>query len=121
VTHIVREHSYAFEIIEQNLALGGIRLLGGDYTLCKLSEDRTRVALATRYASSNYPRWLFGRVEAAVCHSFQPLHLNRDAEQSLVALKFRKRSNDLIALPHYWLIHVAVAPCGFMRRFGASF
>ena len=51
VTHIVQGHNYAFEIIEQNLALGGIRLLGGEYTLCKLSEDRTRVALATRYAS----------------------------------------------------------------------
>ena len=70
VTHIVRGHNYAFEIIEQNLALGGIRLLGGEYTFRKLSEDRTRVALATRYASLNYPRWLFGRIEAAVCHSF---------------------------------------------------
>ena len=70
VTHIVREHNYGFEIIEQNLTLGGIRLLGGEYTFCELSEDRTRVALATRYASPNYPRWLFGRVEAAVCHSF---------------------------------------------------
>jgi hypothetical protein len=70
VTHIVRGHNYAFEIVEQNLALGGIRLLGGDYTLRKLSEDRTRVALATRYASPNYPRCLFGWLEAAVCHSF---------------------------------------------------
>jgi hypothetical protein len=70
VTHIVRGHNYVFEIIEQKLALGGIRVLGGDYRLRKLSEDRTRVALATRYASPNYPRWLFGRIEAAVCHSF---------------------------------------------------
>jgi hypothetical protein len=70
VTHIVRGHNYAFEIIEQNLALRGIRVLGGDYTLRKLSEVRTRVALATRYASPNYPRWLFRRLEAAVCHSF---------------------------------------------------
>jgi hypothetical protein len=70
VTHIVRGHNYAFEIIEQNLTLGGIMVLGGDYTLRKLSEGRTRVALATRYASPNYPRWLFGRVEAAVCHLF---------------------------------------------------
>jgi hypothetical protein len=70
VTHIVRGHNYAFEIIEQDLALGGITVLGGDYTLRKLSKDRTRVALVTRYASPNYPRWLFGRLEAAVCHSF---------------------------------------------------
>jgi len=70
VTHIVRGQNYAFEIVEQDLALGGIRLLGGDYTLRVLSEDCTRVALATHYASPNRPRWLFGRVEAAVCHSF---------------------------------------------------
>jgi hypothetical protein len=70
VTHIVRGVSYAFEIAEQHLALGGIRLLGGDYTLRVLSEDCTRVALATHYASPNRPRWLFGRLEAAICHSF---------------------------------------------------
>ena len=70
VTRIVRGQNYAFEIVEQNLALGGIRLLGGDYTLRMLSKDRTRVALATHYASPNCPRWLFGRLEAAVCHSF---------------------------------------------------
>jgi hypothetical protein len=70
VTRIIRGHNYAFEIVEQNLALGGIRLLGGDYTLHILSEDCTRVALATRYSSPNCPRWLFARLEAAVCHSF---------------------------------------------------
>jgi hypothetical protein len=70
VTRIIRGHHYAFDIVEQNLALGGIRVLGGNYSLHKLSEDRTRIALATRYASPNHPRWLFGRLEAAVCHSF---------------------------------------------------
>jgi hypothetical protein len=70
VIRIVPPHNYAFQIVEQNLALGGIRLLGGDYTLRVLSEDRTRVALTTHYASPNRPRWLFGRLEAAVCHSF---------------------------------------------------
>ena len=70
VTRMVRGHSYAFEVVEQNLALGGIRLLGGDYTLCMTSKDRTRVALATHYESPNCPRWLFGRLEATVCHSF---------------------------------------------------
>jgi hypothetical protein len=69
VTRIVRGHDYAFEVIEQNLALGGITLLGGDYALRILSKDCTRVALATHYASPNCPR-LFGRLEAAVCHSF---------------------------------------------------
>jgi hypothetical protein len=70
VTRIVRGHNYAFEIVEQNLGLRGIRLLGGDYTLRVLSEDCTRVALATHYASLNCPRWVFGHLEAAVCHSF---------------------------------------------------
>ena len=69
-THIIRERSYVFEIVEQNLALRGIRLLGGDYTLRVQSWDCTRVALATHYASLNRPRWVFGRLEAAVCHSF---------------------------------------------------
>jgi hypothetical protein len=70
VTRIVRRRNYTFQVVEQHLDLGGIRLLGGDYTLRTLSKDRTRVALATHYASPNSPRWLFGRVEAAVCHSF---------------------------------------------------
>jgi hypothetical protein len=70
VTRIIHGHKYAFEVIEQNLALGGIRLLGGDYTLRTVSENCTRVALATHYASRNRPRWLLGRLEAAVCHSF---------------------------------------------------
>jgi hypothetical protein len=70
VTQIIRERSYAFEIVQQNLPLGGIRLLGGDYTLRAQSEDCTRVALVTHYASLNCPRWVFRRVEAAICHSF---------------------------------------------------
>jgi hypothetical protein len=70
VTHIIREHSYGFEIVQQNVALRGIRLLGGHYNLRVQSQDCTRVALATHYASLNCPRWVFGRLEAAVCHSF---------------------------------------------------
>lgn len=70
VTQIVRGHNFAFEIIEQNLALKGIRLLGGEYTLSTLPENRTRIALTTRYSSPNSPRWLFRYVEVAICHSF---------------------------------------------------
>jgi len=69
-THIIRERSYAFEIVQQSLALRGIRLLGGDYTLRGQSEGCTRVALATHYTNLNCLRWVFGRLEAAVCHSF---------------------------------------------------
>jgi hypothetical protein len=70
VTHIIRERSYTFEIVQQDLALRGIKLVGGDYTLRVQSEDCTRVALATHYTSLNRPRWVFARLEAAVCHSF---------------------------------------------------
>ena len=70
VTRIIRGHNYAFEIVEQNLALGGIRLSEAITHCACMSKDRTRVALATHYASPNCPRWLFGRLEAAVCHSF---------------------------------------------------
>ena len=70
VTRIIRRHTYAFDIVEQNLALGGIRLLGGEYTLRMLSDDCTRVALATHYASPNRPRWVFRRIETSVCHAF---------------------------------------------------
>lgn len=69
-THIIQERNYSFEVVEQNLTLRGIRLLGGNYTLHVQSEDCTRVALATHYTSLNCPRWVFGRLEAAVCHSF---------------------------------------------------
>jgi hypothetical protein len=71
VTHVTRGRSYSFDVIEQSLALrGGIKLLGGNYTLRNLSRARTRVALATRYQSPNQPRWLYGRLEAVICHSF---------------------------------------------------
>jgi hypothetical protein len=83
VTRIVRGQNYAFEIVEQNLALGGIKLLGGDYTLRVPSKDRTRVALTTHYASPHCPRWLFSRFEAPVCHSFHRYILS--AMQSKIA------------------------------------
>lgn len=71
VTQITRGRNYAFEIIEQHLTVGGgIRLLGGGYTLRELPEGRTQVALNTCYLSPNRPRWLWERTEAAVCHLF---------------------------------------------------
>ncbi len=70
VTRVIHGHSYSFEVVEQDLGLPGIRLLGGDYLLRQLAKGRTRVVLATRYESLNRPRWLYERVEAVVCHSF---------------------------------------------------
>ena len=45
-----RERSYAFEIVQQSLALRGIRLLGGDYTLRGQSEgcSESRWQVTTR-------------------------------------------------------------------------
>lgn len=71
VTQITPGRHYAFEVVEQDLALGrGIKLLGGDYTLRELSKGRTRVALTTRYASPHQPRWLCKWIEAMICHLF---------------------------------------------------
>ena len=68
-THIIRAQLCLRDRRTKSL-LCGIRLLGGAYTLRVRAEDCTRVALATHYASLNCPRWAFGRLEAAVCHSF---------------------------------------------------
>ena len=71
VTHVTRGRDYTFEVIEQNLALGGgIRLSGGGYTLRRLPDSRTEVAIKTHYISPKRVRWLWVRIEAAVCHSF---------------------------------------------------
>jgi hypothetical protein len=85
VTQITKGRSYAFEVIEQHLTIGGgIRLLGGGYTLRELPEGRTQVALNTSYLSPNRPRWLWERTEVAVCHSFHRYILSamRDSLQS---------------------------------------
>ncbi len=71
ITRIDRGRHYEFEVVEQNLAVGGgIRLAGGSYTLSGLPDGRTEVALDTRYVSPKRPRWLWKPVEAALCHVF---------------------------------------------------
>jgi hypothetical protein len=71
VTGIIRRGTYKFEVIEQNLALGGgIKLVGGSYTLSELADGRTKVSLKTRYVSGYHPRWLCGWMEARICHMF---------------------------------------------------
>jgi hypothetical protein len=77
MTHVTRGRSYEFEVIEQNLAVGGgIRLLGGCYTLHELPGGHTRLSLKTRYVSHRRPRWLCQMIEAAVCHSFHRYIMN---------------------------------------------
>jgi hypothetical protein len=71
VTRIDPSRHYGFDVVEQDLAIGGgIRLMGGSYTLRELPDGSTRVALETRYVGSMRPRWLGRLVEAAVGHAF---------------------------------------------------
>jgi hypothetical protein len=69
VTRIETGRHYGFEVVEQELEVGGgIRLAGGAYTLREIPGGGTEVTLATLYASPKRPRWLWRRIEAAVCH-----------------------------------------------------
>lgn len=71
VTEIAPERRCGFDVVEQRLAIrGGIRLAGGSYTLRELPDGSTRVELETRYVTRQRPRWLWRRIEAAVCHAF---------------------------------------------------
>jgi hypothetical protein len=84
VSAIVEMRRFAFEVIEQNLALRGLQLLGGEYNLHAVASARTRVTLSTRYASPYRPDWVCARVEAAVCHCFHE-HLLSAMRQNVVA------------------------------------
>jgi hypothetical protein len=84
VSAIMEMRCFAFDVIEQNLALSGVRVLGGEYNLHAVTRARTRVTLSTRYASPHRPDWVCGRFEAAVCHCFHR-HLLGAMRQNLVA------------------------------------
>ena len=84
VSAIVEMRHFAFDVIEQNLALCGLRLLGGEYNLIAVASARTRVTLSTRYASPYRPDWVCARLEAAVCHCFHG-HLLSAMRQNLGA------------------------------------
>jgi len=71
VTRIDPNSLYEFEVVEQDLAVGGgLRLLGGCYGLRELPGGRTEVAVRTSYHSPKQPRALWKPLEAAVCHLF---------------------------------------------------
>jgi hypothetical protein len=71
VTQVDPCRHYGFEVVEQNLALGGGLLLsGGCYTLHELAGGRTEVAITTRYVSRKRPGWMWKPIEAIVCHLF---------------------------------------------------
>ena len=71
VTAIDRGRRYDFIVSEQNLFVGGgMRRLGGCYTLRRIQNGRTEVSLTTGYVSPKRPRWFWQPIEAAVCHAF---------------------------------------------------
>jgi hypothetical protein len=85
-THIVENELYQFEVVEQQLPVGGsMRLHGGWYRLRELADGRTELAVQTRYVSSKRPRWLWRPLERFVCHLFHRFLLRsvqRKAERS---------------------------------------
>ena len=69
ITRIEHGRHYGFEVVEQDLHIGGgIRLAGGSYALRETPGGGTEVTLTTRYLSARRPRWLWRPIEAAVCH-----------------------------------------------------
>jgi len=83
VTQIEIGHLYRFDVIEQDLSVGGgIRLLGGSYTLRGVGDRHTEVALETRFMSARRPTWLSRPIEAAVCHAFHR-HMLRTMRRTL--------------------------------------
>ena len=85
-TAVEPERRYAFSVVEQALVVGsGVKLTGGEYTLRQLEPGGTEVELTTRYTSPRRPRWLWGPIERAVCHSFHR-HLLRAIRREIEAL-----------------------------------
>jgi len=71
ITRIDTTRHYEFEVIEQNLKLGGgLALIGGGYTLRSLAGRGTEVGITTRYVSAMRPGWLWRPIEATACHMF---------------------------------------------------
>ena len=71
VTKVDEGSHLRFDVHEQRLRLaGGLRLLGGSYSLRPLSNGWTEVVLETRYRGGREPRWLWRPVETVVGHFF---------------------------------------------------
>lgn len=70
ITAVIPLRLFAFEVIEQELAIGrGIRLEGGSYRLAG-SKGGTHVTLETRYRAPSFPRLTWRPLEAMVAHAF---------------------------------------------------
>lgn len=85
VTRVERAAVYGFEVIEQQLSVGGgMRLVRGAYSLREQPDGSTQVELSTVYVSTRRPRWLWKPIEAFVCHMFHRhiLHAMRRTAES---------------------------------------
>jgi hypothetical protein len=83
ITQVEPGLRYAFEVVEQSLAVGGgVRLAGGEYALRELEPGRVEVRATTHYRSPRRPRWAWRVIERAVCHAFHR-HILRAMRRSL--------------------------------------
>lgn len=71
MTRVAAPRYAGFIVVRQKIEIAhGIRLAGGSYRLRELDDGSTQIELETRYEGSLEPRWLWRRIEAAVCHAF---------------------------------------------------
>jgi hypothetical protein len=71
LTRIEPPRHYGFDVVEQNITIGGgVELAGGCYALRALPNAATELTVTTRYIGARRPRWLWRAIEAAVCHGF---------------------------------------------------
>ena len=104
MTRVLPPRHRAFVVVDQKLEIaGGIRLEGGSYNLDGLPDGSTRLALETRYVSPRRPRWLWGPIEASVCHAFHRQILGairrgaedpRGATSALLRIEYNPNSSE---------------------------
>lgn len=83
VTSLQESRRYEFDVVEQDLQLGGgVLLAGGCYMLRERDNGGTEVAVETRYVGVRRPRWLWEPLERAVCGVFHR-HLLRIIHQRI--------------------------------------
>lgn len=85
-TRLQENRLYEFDVIEQDLPMGGgVRLSGGGYTLSELDDGGTRLSIETRYLGSRRPRRLWEPVERLTCRAFHR-HLLHVIRQRVAAV-----------------------------------
>ncbi len=71
VTEIEHLRRYRFDVVEQQLRIGGgIRLTGGCYELQPRADGGTDASVETGYIAARRPRWFWRPIESRVCAMF---------------------------------------------------